>query len=68
MDIPRLCVIGNTVNKASRLESTSEPNKINISEDIYLRLKNKDHYIFMLKEDVYLKNIGTENTYLISIK
>jgi class 3 adenylate cyclase len=68
LDIPRLCVIGNTVNKASRLESTSEPNKINISEDVYLRLKNKDHYIFVLKEDVYLKNIGTENTYLISIK
>lgn len=68
LDIPRLCVIGNTVNKASRLETTSESNKINISEDVYSQIKKKDLYNFELKENVYLKNIGSENTYLISIK
>ncbi len=68
IDIPRLCVIGNTVNKASRLESTSKTNKIQISEELYEIIKDDPKYQFELNKNVYLKNIGNFNTYFISSK
>ncbi len=65
LDVPRLCVIGNTVNKAARLESTSETNKIQISEEVYTIIKDDTFFSFEKKEDVFLKNIGTFNTYFV---
>lgn len=68
VEIPRLCVIGNTVNVASRLQTTADPNTIQISKHIYEIAENTDFGIdihFELKENVFLKNLGTINTYLI---
>ncbi len=55
----------NTVNKAARLESTSETNKIQISEEVYTIIKDDTFFSFEKKEDVFLKNIGTFNTYFV---
>ena len=49
-------VIGNGVNLASRLESSSEPNKILISEDTYLLVK--DEMKCVKKQDISVKGIS----------
>lgn len=68
IDVPRLCVVGNTVNKASRLESTCKTNKIQISHEIYGLIKENEYFDFELNENVFLKNIGTFNTYFVNMK
>jgi class 3 adenylate cyclase len=69
-EIPRLCVIGNTVNVASRLQSTADPDTIQVSRHIYEIAEQHDFsettIQFTLKENVYLKNLGTINTYIIN--
>lgn len=67
-EIPRLCVVGNTVNMASRLQSTADSNTIQISRHIYEQIHDID-FGFPLnieqKEMVFLKNIGSVTTYVI---
>lgn len=67
VEIPRLCVIGNTVNVANRLQSTTEPDTIQISTHVYEVAKEKmvDVY-FQEKKDVFLKNLGSRTTYIVS--
>ncbi len=68
-EIPRLCIVGNTVNIAARLQTTCEENKIQISDGIYNIAKKINFDInieYILKKDVYLKNIGNNDTYLIN--
>jgi len=70
-EIPRLCIVGNTVNIASRLQSTAEENTIQISNDIYNIAKNiyfNKNIEYILKKDVFLKNIGSINTYVINME
>uniref|UniRef100_A0A6C0JYM8 Guanylate cyclase domain-containing protein n=1 Tax=viral metagenome TaxID=1070528 RepID=A0A6C0JYM8_9ZZZZ len=70
IEIPRLCVIGNTVNVANRLQTTADPDTIQISRHIYELAESHDFGVninFELKENVFLKNIGITNTYIISI-
>jgi len=67
-EIPRLCVVGNTVNVASRLQSTADKDVIQISENIYEISKNiqYDNLIeYHKKTNVFLKNIGMVTTYSI---
>jgi class 3 adenylate cyclase len=67
-EIPRLCVVGNTVNVASRLQSTADRDVIQISENIYEISKNiqYDNLIeYHKKTNVFLKNIGMVTTYSI---
>ena len=69
VEIPRLCVIGNTVNVANRLQTTAEPDTIQVSRHIYELIEKTDFGMdiyFELKENVYLKNIGVTNIYIIS--
>ena len=68
VEIPRLCVIGNTVNVASRLQTTADPDTIHISRHVYEIAKTTDFGMdikFELKENVFLKNLGSTNTYVI---
>ena len=67
-EIPRLCVVGNAVNVASRLQSTADIDSIQISRHIYEKIDELDfNFVFecVLKENVFLKNLGTINTYNI---
>lgn len=67
-EIPRLCVVGNTVNMASRLQSTADIDTIQLSRHIYEELEDIDFDIkfeIITKENVFLKNIGSVITYNI---
>jgi len=69
-EIPRLCVVGNAVNVASRLQCTGEPDTIQLSIHIYEQLEEIDFDIefdIITKENVLLKNIGSVTTYNISL-
>jgi class 3 adenylate cyclase len=71
IEIPRLCVIGNTVNVANRLQTNAEPNTIQISTHIYeiAQETNFDMNVyFEKKENVFLKNLGSRTIYIISSK
>ena len=58
-------IIGRGVNLASRLESSSKPNRILISEDT--RTLVKDHITSQKKEEIYVKGISYPvQTYEIS--
>ena len=67
-EIPRLCVVGNAVNMASRLQSTAEIDTIQFSTHIYEQMKDiifdKDFEI-ITKDNVFLKNMGSVKTYNI---
>jgi class 3 adenylate cyclase len=68
-EIPRLCVVGNTVNMAARLQSTADIDTIQVSSFIYEELKDIDFDIKLninIKENVFLKNIGSVTTYNVS--
>ena len=69
--IPRMCVVGHTVNMTSRLQSTADVNSIQLSEDVYnIILTNKllgnDNNI-VKKDNVFLKNIGYVTTFSINL-
>jgi len=68
-EIPRLCVVGNTVNVAARLQSTADLNTIQMSTHIYEKLTEIvfDRPLHIKKkENVFLKNIGSVTTYNIT--
>ena len=54
---------GDTVNIASRMESNSEPGKINVSEQTYLLLKNQ--FTFESRGQLKVRNRGTMNMYFV---
>jgi len=68
-EIPRLCVVGNNVNVAARLQSTADEDTIQISRHIYEQAKEINFGLkihFTEKENVFLKNIGSVVTYNIA--
>jgi class 3 adenylate cyclase len=70
-EVPRLCIVGNAVNVASRLQSTAEEDSIQISHHIYELFENIEfdqHYTIIKKENVFLKNIGSVTTYNIYLR
>jgi len=67
-EIPRLCVVGNTVNVASRLQSTADPDTIQISRHVHEHVGEIDFVIpiyFQEKQNTFLKNIGSVTTYIL---
>ena len=67
-EVPRLCVVGNTVNMAARLQSTTDNDTIQLSKELYDIIKDinfNTNISFKIKEGVFLKNIGNVYTYNI---
>ncbi|KAJ3263903.1 hypothetical protein HDU77_009799 [Chytriomyces hyalinus] len=62
---PHWCIVGDAVNTASRMESTSQPYRIHISESTYKHINNKG---FQLEgpDVMNIKGKGTMNTYWIN--
>ena len=54
---------GATVNKASRMESTADRNKIQISSETYNLIK--DDFDVLEERNVDIKGLGTTKTYII---
>ena len=67
-EIPRLCVVGNSVNVAARLQSTAEIDTIQFSRHIYEQFEDIEFdktFEIIKKENVFLKNMGSITTYNI---
>ena len=63
-EIPRLCIVGNTVNIAARLQSTADIDTIQISSSLYEILEEiSPDIVFDKRENVFLKHIGSVDTY-----
>jgi len=59
---------GNAVNRASRMQSTSEKNKIQITEETFQALTNKEDYTFTPRSNLTVKGLGELNTYFVEEK
>ena len=58
-------VFGDTINTASRMESNSEPMRINISETSYKILKDK--YSFVERDAINVKGKGSMKMYFLDV-
>jgi class 3 adenylate cyclase len=64
---PRLCIVGHTVNMASRLQSTGQPDTLHVSNTFFEQVeKYKIHVSFLRNENIFLKNIGSVISYTIT--
>lgn len=54
-------IFGNTVNVASRMMSSCEDGKIQVTEDVYHKLKN--NYILEKRGEIFIKGKGKMSTW-----
>lgn len=70
-EIPRISVVGNTVNVSARLQSTADSDTIQMSRHVYEHAQEIDFGMdmeYITKENVFLKNIGSVTTFNIKPK
>jgi Adenylate and Guanylate cyclase catalytic domain len=67
-DKSRFQLFGDTMNTASRMESTGIPNKIQVSQETadLLTIEGKGHWLTQRKEPVIAKGKGELSTYFLS--
>ena len=64
--MPRFCLFGDTVNTASRMESTGEPLKIHCSSPCKIKLESLGGYHFQERGQTELKGKGIMTTYWLT--
>ncbi|XP_050528541.1 Ca(2+)/calmodulin-responsive adenylate cyclase-like isoform X2 [Daktulosphaira vitifoliae] len=62
---PQYDIWGNTVNVASRMDSTGLPNHTQVTEEVYQILKNES-YVFQCRGNVKVKGKGDMTTYFLT--
>ena len=64
---PQYDIWGNTVNVASRMESTCEPNMVQVTRDVYLYLRNDPSLEFTCRGQIEVKGKGSMTTYYVKV-
>ncbi|XP_014672517.1 PREDICTED: receptor-type guanylate cyclase gcy-1-like [Priapulus caudatus] len=68
LKMPRYCLFGDTVNTASRMESTSLPSRIQITAATHAHLTLRGGYVTSPRGEVEIKGKGTMKTYWLEGK